>query len=58
MAQSGTNFYYKEEITSDRDVKLVVSSKTKQLDAPAPLTPSGDVQCQKDEVVTGGGINK
>jgi hypothetical protein len=55
-AQSGPNSTIEEEDTGDRDIKLVVSSRTKQLDAPAVSMPAGDVQCEKDEVVTGGGF--
>ena len=55
-AQAGTNATINKEGFADKDVKLVVSSRTKQLDAPPVSMPAGDVQCQQDEVVTGGGF--
>ena len=55
-AQAGTNATINKEDLADKAVKLVVSSRTKQLDAPPVSMPAGDVQCQQDEVVTGGGF--
>lgn len=55
-AQAGTNATINKEDLADKAVKLVVSSRTKQLDAPPVSMPAGDVQCQIDEVVTGGGF--
>jgi hypothetical protein len=40
----------------DKAVKLIIFSRTKQLEAPAASMPAGDVQCLEGEVVTGGGF--
>ena len=55
-AQTGINATVTKEDLGDKTIKLVVSSRTKQLDAPPISMPAGDVQCQEGEVVTGGGF--
>ena len=55
-AQAGINATVTKEDLGDKEIKLVVFSRTKQLDAPPISMPAGDVQCQQGEVVTGGGF--
>ena len=54
--QAGINATVTKEDLEDKTIKLVVSSRTKQLDALPISMPAGDVQCQEGEVVTGGGF--
>lgn len=51
-----TNASLTEEDLGDKAVKLIIFSRTKQLEAPAASMPAGDVQCLEGEVVTGGGF--
>jgi hypothetical protein len=44
--QAGINATVTKEDLEDKTIKLVVSSRTKQLDALPISMPAGDVQCQ------------
>jgi hypothetical protein len=55
-AQVGTNATLPTGALNGKAIKLVVISRTTELEAPASAMPSGEVQCHNDEVVTGGGF--
>jgi hypothetical protein len=56
IAQTGNNATVTEKLLGGKTIKLIVFSRTKQLDAEPVSNPAGDVQCHDDESVTGGGF--
>jgi hypothetical protein len=55
-AQEASNVTIAEKTLGDKTIKLIVFSRTSEIDAPPASNPAGEVQCNSNEVVTGGGF--